>query len=70
MQSKSLLLCRLPKISRDNKFIFKKVQKMTHLYRKTKFKKAVNVLKKDIDKCKNNFTSIVETAVYLGTPKT
>ena len=43
---------------------------MTYPYRKTKFKKAVNVLKKDIDKCKNNFTSIVETAVYLGTPKT
>ena len=37
------------KILRDNKFTFKKVQKMTYLYGKTKFKKAVKTLKKEID---------------------
>ena len=58
------------KILRDNKFTFKKVQKMTYPYGKTKFKKAVNTLKKEIDKCNNNFTAIDETSVYLGTPKT
>ncbi len=43
---------------------------MTYPYGKTKFKKAVNTLKKEIDKCNNNFTAIDETSVYLGTPKT
>ena len=49
-----------------NNLTYKKVQKITYPYGKVKFKKAVKIIKKDIDKCNNDFTTIDETAVYLG----
>jgi transposase len=49
-----------------NNLTYKKVQKITYPYGKVRFKKAVKNIKKDIDKCNNDFTAIDETAVYLG----
>ena len=58
------------KILHNNNLSLKKVQKITYPYGKTKFKKCVKILKKEIDNCNNDFTAIDETAVYLGTSNT
>lgn len=54
-------------ILKKNNLTNKKVQKITYPYGKVKFKKESNILKKAIDQVDNNYTSIDEAAVYLGT---
>lgn len=57
-------------ILKKNNLSHKKIQKNTYPHGSVKFKKAVKILKTEIDKIDNNYTSIDETGIYLGTSPT
>ena len=56
-------------ILNKNNITYKKVEKNSYPYGKTKFIKNTKIVKRLVDNCGNKFTAIDETSIYLGTAK-